>query len=441
MHWHRHLNEWGGVVPHMRILLGAVPFGCDNAGDEAILECTVATLRETIPAAAIGVCTAQPLATARALDVAAHDLFGFKNGTHSTQEDACLDRVLANYDAFMWAGATGLSDYPEVGVRLMNRAGARGLKTILWCVGMNDELNPKLYRAWKNPLVRAAAKLGQATRGRVDIVTALETRKAARARASIAACLDAATLRVVRDPESKAELRKCGVMSQIIVGADPALFLAAPPLERDALPTSVGRVLDGPGTKLGVCLSAQGPLEDIGGMAAMLDGLLVSGFVSQILFVPMNPKTDNLLGAEVQRRMQLRDRTAQLEGERSPGEIQSVIGMLGAIVSSRLHALILAANAGVPFVGIARGTKFDSFLAPFGLEPAGTVDACDMEQVDAQIRHAINNRARFEQKNRHVRDELAQRYERGVNALGDALGPAGSVSAGSRLDKGARVVQ
>ena len=36
----------------MRLLLGGIPLGCDNIGDEAILECVVAMLRRLAEAEA-----------------------------------------------------------------------------------------------------------------------------------------------------------------------------------------------------------------------------------------------------------------------------------------------------------------------------------------------------------------------------------------------------
>ena len=425
----------------VKILLGAVPFGCDNVGDEAILKCTVATLREAIPKVVIGVCTAQPLAAAHSLGVAAHTLFGFKNGGDPRHDDAGLDAVLAGYDAFMWAGATGLSDYPEVGVRLMNRAQARGLRTVLWCVGMNDTLNPKLYQVWRNPLARAASRVATATKGRVNLLTPLEARKAARVRGAIGQCLNRATLRVVRDPESKAELRKCGVMGDVVVGADPALLLDVGAVKRVETPETVKRVIAAPGATLGVCLSSQSPLQDFAGFAAMLDTLLETNAVGHVMFIPMNPNTDNVIGASVRQRMRQRDRTTQLEGERTASEIQAVISAMDAVVASRLHALILASNVGVPFVAIARGTKFNSFLAPFDLEPAGTVDACDMDRVAAQIRNALTLRKEFARTNDDVRAQLGARYAQAVEALSQHLAPRKTVFADSSSDAATQVIQ
>jgi hypothetical protein len=54
-----------GTDGAMKILLGGVPFGCNNVGDEAILECSVRLLKNLCPAAAITVSTNDPVQTRR----------------------------------------------------------------------------------------------------------------------------------------------------------------------------------------------------------------------------------------------------------------------------------------------------------------------------------------------------------------------------------------
>ena len=42
-------------MPALKILLGGVPLGCDNVGDEAIITCVVQLLREIVPEAELTV--------------------------------------------------------------------------------------------------------------------------------------------------------------------------------------------------------------------------------------------------------------------------------------------------------------------------------------------------------------------------------------------------
>ena len=55
------------------------------------------------------------------------------------------------------------------------------------------------------------------------------------------------------------------------------------------------------------------------------------------------------------------------------------------MVSSRLHLLILAANVGVPFIGIERGSKISTWLKQFGRVPAGSVETCDFAEIHRQL--------------------------------------------------------
>ena len=52
----------------MKILLGGIPLGCDNIGDEAIIAGVVKMLKESLPGVELTVATADP-ATAELLGV------------------------------------------------------------------------------------------------------------------------------------------------------------------------------------------------------------------------------------------------------------------------------------------------------------------------------------------------------------------------------------
>ena len=60
----------------MKILLGGIPLGCDNIGDEAIIACVVKMLKESLPGVELTVATADP-DTAELLGVNVVPPFGF----------------------------------------------------------------------------------------------------------------------------------------------------------------------------------------------------------------------------------------------------------------------------------------------------------------------------------------------------------------------------
>ena len=126
----------------MKILLGGVPLGCDNIGDEAIIACVVGLLREICPEAELTVSTRDTENTSRRLGVNTVPLYGFLPRPDWRKFSA----IVGGFDVYIWFGATGLSDYPEFGVRLLNIASKAGVRTIVWGVGMNSRLNPAFYR-------------------------------------------------------------------------------------------------------------------------------------------------------------------------------------------------------------------------------------------------------------------------------------------------------
>lgn len=125
----------------MRLLLGGIPLGCDNIGDEAILECVVAMLRRLMPGVELTVCT-RDQSTARRLGIAAAPLYVFDRSL--PEED--FIRLAAQHDAYLWCGATGLSDYPATALRLLRLARQAGRPTLVWGVGMDSTLNPAFFR-------------------------------------------------------------------------------------------------------------------------------------------------------------------------------------------------------------------------------------------------------------------------------------------------------
>ena len=407
-----------------RILIAGVPFGCDNVGDEAILECGVAIVREACPGCAITVSTNDGPATAKKLGVRTCPLLGFPpdpNRAHMFEE-------IEAHDVFIWLGATGLSDYPEIPLELMRLAQNAGKDTILWGVGMNRELNPALYRLWpgkRRSLLRLACML---TLNAFDVVAAEEERRMRRARRKIAARLNAASLVVVRDADSREEVLRCGVRREVVVGMDSAIELEPAALEDVNLSERVRLLLNSGKKRFGVCISAQRKVRDEARLIDYLNTLVAEDDV-RILFVPMNPITDNALMEGMHARMKHPERAAVLQGRHEPGEVLAVLSQLDAVVSSRLHLLILAMIAGVPIVGISRGSKIDTFLREFGLESAGTTEAPDFDRLFAESVRALDHREELIERIAAVRAGFRGRLGEAKIRLADVLEKNGGAGA------------
>ena len=352
----------------MKILLGGVPLGCDNVGDEAIITCVVQLLREIVPDAEVTVSTREGEKTARLLSVRTVPLYGFPPEPAWEEFGAEVRR----HDVYLWFGATGLSDYPESALRLLDIAQGAGVKTIVWGVGMNSRLNPAFYKAGGKRL-KLLRLLTFCSLKLADWVKVYEDTLCRRTRKHIRRTLEKCELVVLRDGESVRELERCGI-GTAVTGADTAILLGSAPPPLPPAPES---------KRIGFCISAQNAVRDLEGIRRLWNSLLERPDVRLVL-IPMNPKTDRKLMQEIASGVAHPGRVECLERD-LPAEVQACAGQCRLVVSSRLHLLILAANAGVPGLGIERGSKIANFLKAFGRNSSGSVENCDLEELRRQI--------------------------------------------------------
>lgn len=390
----------------MRILLAGVPFGCENVGDEAILECAVGIFREVCPEATITASTNDPERTATRLGIETCRLLGFFNDVSEEETRS----IIGAHDVFVWCGATGLSDYPHVTPVLLQIAQSLGKKTILWGVGMNDELNPAFHRVKPGRSKKLLSLATRATLGTVDAITIEEARRDARSRRIIADSLNQADLVILRDTQSKAEVLRSGVTREVHVGADSAIRLQPDTLETMALAPGVLALLQSDVPKIGLCVSAQAAITKERELAMCLDELAAETG-AHIVAIPMNPLTDSALMARLVGRMTHRECITVLTGEYQPAEILAIASRMSVVVSSRLHLLILSAIVRVPIVGIARGSKVDNFLAHFGLVPVGSVDDCDFDALKREVTRLLRAPEEYQARAGVVQAEGLERLE------------------------------
>jgi polysaccharide pyruvyl transferase WcaK-like protein len=401
--------------PTLKILLGGVPFGRNNVGDEAILECVVNMLKSICPTAEICVSTDDPVATAEKLHVETIQLFGFAPPFSQT----LMEERLALADVFIWPGATGLSDYPEIPLTMLEMAHRAGTKTVVWGVGMNDELNPIKYRLLPGKRRALLGLFSLLCFRQRDFIQRAEQQAEMRARNQIVKQLNTADLVVLRDPETLTAVQGCGDVPQAIVGADPAEQLSATPWEEVELAADARVLLESGERKVGLCISAQRQLVHQQELIEFLDRLAESQH--KIIFLPMNPETDAALMRNLHDQMQVKECAVVIEGRREPGEVLAIADRLDLVISSRLHLLILASIVHVPIIGISRGSKVDNFLAPFGQLSAGTVDECDFEHMQNELDRLIDCRDEFAEVSTAVREVLLARLDSARERLAELL--------------------
>ena len=363
----------------MKILLGGIPLGCDNIGDEAIIAAVVRMLKDSVPGVELTVATADP-ATAGLLGVRAVPPYGFAN--HSL--DGFLESV-REHDAYVWCGATGLSDYPHVALDLLEIAQNAGVATFIWGVGMDDELNPVFFRAHGRR--RLALSL-------FGLVGWYERRLREKLRRRIESLLPRCRGVWLRDPQSAETLAKTG-FADAGVAADTAILLA--PSTRSSIPT----LPHSPAPTLGLCISTQRQVADLAGLRRLIGTVCSSG--AEVLGIPMNPKTDRAL---------LESLGVECIPGTTPEAVMEAAARCDVVLSSRLHLLILAANAGTPGLGIARGSKLANWLSNFGRTVEGGVYDCDWNKVAEHVLAALKDRGDWDSVRADAYVALASRLER-----------------------------
>ena len=253
----------------MKVLLGGIPLGCNNIGDEAIIACVVKILKSSVPGIKLTVAT-QDKNTA-SLGVKVVPAFGFDGVKISG-----FKKEIANYDAFIWCGATGLSDYPHIPLKLLDIAQKAGKATFIWGVGMDDELNPVFFK------VRGKRRFLLKLFGLVGVYENwLKKRLVSKIKRILPKCQGV----WLRDEESREMLGTMGYKDAKLT-ADSAIFLR--PSEIRILKTK----RDVRST-LGLCISTQRQVKDLEGVKRMIANVRRAGW--EIIGLPMNPKTDRKL--------------------------------------------------------------------------------------------------------------------------------------------------
>ena len=361
----------------MKILLGGIPLGCDNIGDEAIIACVVRMLKGSVPGVELTVATADP-ATAELLGVKVVPPYGFAGVSPAGFADA-----VRRHDAYVWCGATGLSDYPHVALDLLETAQKAGVPTFVWGVGMDDELNPVFFK------VHGKKRLLLSMLG---LVGWYERRLREKLRRRIAAILPRCKGVWLRDPQSAEMLASMGFAGAGIA-ADTAILLG----DGENL---TQRRRDAEGSMLGLCISTQRQVADLAGLRRLIAAVRDSG--AKVLGIPMNPKTDRAL---------LESLGVECIAGDTPEAVVEAAAKCDVVLSSRLHLLILAANAGTPIMGIARGSKLANWLDNFGRTVEGSVYDCDWEKVTAHVLSALKDRGDWDAVRDAAYGRLTSRLE------------------------------
>ena len=349
-------------------------YGFGNLGDEALLDVIVARLRARYPAGSVDVLSADPAQTTARLGVDA-----------TPRGDlGAVRRAIERADIVL-SGGGGL---------LQN---VTSLRSLLYYAGIVRTAT----RARKPTMI-----FGQSI-GPLDFW----------GRAVVRACCGGVAAATVRDEQSRRLLSSILPNVRVERTADP-VFLFEPggePLDLAA------EGLGGSGPIVIVSVRRwQNNEATIALMAAAVDRL-ANEHGAQVAFLPLGGAPD----ADVSTAVIRRAKSAPLLLPEYPlGQAAQVIARAQLVIGMRLHALIIAARLGVPFLAIPYDPKVSSLLEDlrYPLPPLFTPgDKAAAKDVVARIDDAWQRRDAVAAHLANVRPETEQLAQRNFDILGEVV--------------------
>lgn len=355
-------------------------YGFGNAGDEAVLDgiltgLNVAAKKKGIELK-ITVLSADPETTRKSRSVNAVNRTSIK----------LIFSVLRNTDAFILGGGSLLQDVTGRGLSVPYYAGLSILAKILG-------KKVVFYAQGIGPVKKYANRL---------IV-------------HIAASL--ADFLSVRDNGSLLELRGLGVSRKTVhLTADPAFALLAD-ADSQSLREALKKLPDKP--ILGVMLRNWPGIEDALDKMGTVCDALAKELDLAIALIPMQKIQD----LEICRKLHdiLDTDSFIIDDDLPPAEMIALYERFSLVLGMRLHALIFAAIAGVPMLGIGYDPKINAFLAQMGMPLSSDTASVSATLLAEQGFKLWNDReiirGRLLEKAKELRDEAFGFADTVVEAL------------------------
>lgn len=308
----------------MRIgLLGS--YGGLNVGDEAILASVLAGLRELRPQAHLVVFSRDAQHTRQHHDTDEVLPWELSDRREVLARIAALDLLVLGGGGLLYDGEARRY------LRLVSAAHDAGVPVFVHAIGAGPLFDP-VDRAIAREVLEPVAEL------------------------------------VVRDQDSKRVLEDAGVIREIVVAADPALLLEPADfprerLDREGVPRDVRLV----GVSVREPGRAAQHLDEEGyhALLAIVADFLTHRLNAHVVFVPM--ERDDIRHAHaVLSRMADPVRGRVLHGLYPPREMLGLMSHLDLVVGMRLHLVMFAAMAGVPFLPLPYAGKVFDFAGAVG---------------------------------------------------------------------------
>jgi len=320
-------------VTQLRRILISGYYGFSNAGDEAVLSAIIGGLRSQAgDDVEITVLSASPEETANA-----HEVTAVPRGSASH-----VTKALKGCDLLISGGGSLIQDATSF----------RSLAYYLAIIALAKFYRRKVMILGQGigPLRRSISRrLTQAVLNKVDLIT-------------------------VRDARSAALLEELGVRKPPIrTTADPTLLLE-PCQSEEAIRLLSDMGLSAHDDLIAVSLR-KWPILRIEESATEALAALAKTLPAKLLLLTMHTPEDVLIARQVQEALDLPGRVIVQPEPWTGGQLLGVLAKCRLAVAMRLHALIFAAAAGVPSIGIVYDPKVEHFLAATGQQSISLAEA------------------------------------------------------------------
>ncbi|MPZ72891.1 MAG: polysaccharide pyruvyl transferase [Nitriliruptorales bacterium] len=198
----------------------------------------------------------------------------------------------------------------------------------------------------------------------------------------------------VRDEGAKRVLEEVGVERDIIVTADPALLLSPAPFDHEMLAAEgIGDATRLVGFSVREPGSAAPDLDEDAyhALLAHAADFVVYRFNADVVFVPLE-RGDIRHSHAVIGAMRAADRAHVLRREYGPREVLGLMDRFDLVVGMRLHSLVFAAVANVPFLPLPYAGKVAEFVAALGVAAPAAPDRESAGPLLAAIDHVWDHR-------------------------------------------------
>jgi len=319
-----------------KILLAGY-YGFGNLGDEAILEMAIKQILEITDKKNITVLSGNKEVTSRKYNVNTIDRYNVFS----------IANKLMKSDALVFGGGSLLQDITS----------KRSIYYYLFLIRLAKIMNNKVIMLSQGigPIVNENSKKAvQSTLSYIDYIT-------------------------VRDKHSKEFLENLGMdKNKIFLSTDPVINLRA---GENYTAKNSGRKK--------VCFSLRNwKNADVSKKISVLTEKLIEGNI-ECYFIPFYYNEDLELIDEVEKN--IGDKAVYYKEKLTTGDAFDIIKGMDVLVGVRLHSLIFAAAANVPFAAVSYDHKVDHFANSVNMKVACSIDNIDVDVLYNEIMKKINN--------------------------------------------------